>query len=250
MNLKKWYYSNLDSRLDKVYAQELVAAVQRFPAGVMERFPTALQNNEMPETREELCEMIQADGFPEWSYEMLKGALVEDVWIAADWTKLRMLRYVANSDSGAVITTDNAYPIAPYEVIDNTIGFLNHEGLRALYLHWTADPDEDSIEQWHIDALSNLAPTHIEGVLGNFAGVGWIAYWTPEGAQSFLDLWAECSTCDGQMVLNYFQHKVGRQLNGYYVCNPHLALSVFDLQKIFKNQGVFSQSNPFIGKDK
>ena len=61
----KWYYSNLKSRKDKVHAQELVAAIQQFPPNAMERFPVAIENEDIPATLDEICHLMSLDGFPD-----------------------------------------------------------------------------------------------------------------------------------------------------------------------------------------
>ena len=249
--LNKWYYSNLAVRTDKVHAQELVASIQRFPPSVLTRFPVAIETTEMPDTLAELCLLMNRDGFTEWTADRLSHSDLSLTWVAANWTKLKMLRHVANSDAGAVITTDNAYPIVPFELISQTISACPSD-LKALYLHWVAEPDEGGFKREHYESLAGLTPCGITGVLANFHGVGWIVYFTPSGAQHFLDVWRQEPPTDGQYIplacRYWWNHPL--QLSGTYACNPHLALSIFDLGRIHKNEQIFSASNPLKIKDK
>lgn len=249
MRIEKWYYSNLNARPEKIHAQELVAAIQGFPPDVLERYPAAIENKDLPDSMDELCEMIQADGFVEWRADALKDVpyLQNRRNVASNWTKLRMLRHVIESNQGAVLTTDNAYPIVPFSVIDQTLSSCPAD-LKALYLHWVAEPYEVAFQQRHYDALAGLTPVGIDGVLGNFTGVGWIAYFTPDGASAFLETWRTMPNVDGQSVCA--EARRNQPLTGFYACNPHLALSLFDMERIQGNSGVISEGNPLIIKDK
>ena len=246
MRLDKWYYSNLESRRDKVYAQELVAAIQKFPPNVMERFPVAIENDKLLGTLDEICHLMSLDGFSQWDCDAVKQSHVNRTILASNWTKLKMLRCVIESGQGAVLTSDNAYPVVPFEVIDETIASCPDD-MNALYLHWVADPHEDGIVAKHYKTLSEMKPTGIKGVLGGFRHIGWIAYWTPKGAQTFLDIWKQNPHHDGQEVL--FQAECDVQ--GFYACNPNLCLSIFDIPTIYGTEGVISEcENLLVRKDK
>ena len=71
--IDKWYFSNLEARPDRRHLQEVIAAIQRMPEGLLQRFPAAIENTEMPDTVKEVSDMIVADGFPEWSYDTISS---------------------------------------------------------------------------------------------------------------------------------------------------------------------------------
>lgn len=251
--IDKWYFSNLEERRDKVNAQELVAALQSFPAGVLERFPVATENESLPDTAQGLCKQMQADGFVEWDYEAIRHNNRHVTLLAADWTKLKMLRHIIETDRCAVLTTDNAYPIVPFKVIEGTVASCPSDR-KALYLHWVNDPfwtapDYEALAQQHYETLANMQPTDAPGVLDNFGGSGWIVCFTPAGAAEFLSLWKSIPSADGQDVL-FYSKQHNPNLTGYYACNPELALSIFDVQQVHRNLGVISGTNALLRKDK
>ena len=245
--LKKWYYSNLLSRREKVHAQELVASVQGFPVGVMERFPVAIENDDMAGSMsmDKLANLMITDGFYEWG-EARRTSDMPLSHEASNWTALRQLRHVIDSNIGSVLTTDRTFPIALYSVIDEILESCP-ANMKGLYLHWVADPDTDEYGKdhgygkEHYQALAGLTPCGVPGILSNFKGSGWCVYFTPEGAQDFLEAWRVIPKMDRQSILIYTHYPV----SGYYTCNPNLAMSVPILGK-----GIISYDNPVLVKDK
>lgn len=247
MKLEKWYFSNLACRSDKVDAQELVAAIQGFPPGVLTRFPVAVENTDLPDSIESLCQLMQEDGFRQWDYSKIKDNGLPLKMMASNWTKLKMLQHLIDRDIGGVLTTDNAYPIVPFAKIEAAINGCPAD-MKALYLHWVAEPHEPEFQDDHYEVLAKMEPA-ADDILGNFSGVGWIIYFTPEGAADFLSMWRQHPDVDGQGVLLRAFH-AGMNPTGYYACNPHLALSIFDLPRIHKNVGVIRFENQLSKKDK
>ena len=242
--LEKWYYSNLLSRREKVYAQEIVASVQGFPVGVMERFPAAIENDDMVDTMADLADLIFGDGFYEWGEARLTSTEVSLSLAAANWTALRMLRHVIDSGNAAVLTTDRTFPVACFSVIDKMIESCPSD-MKGLYLHWAGDPNPyadppTGYGEEHFRLMADLTPCGIPGLLSNFRGVGFCVYFTPEGARDFLEAWRARPSTDRQSVLVYTDYPI----SGYYTCNPNLAVSVPVLGK-----GIISSDNPVLVKD-
>ena len=153
-SIDKWYVTNLNSRPEKWDAQELVSVIQGMPPGILTRFPCAIENEDIPATHAELCELIRQDGFPEWADARIHTTDRPLSLLAADWTKLQVLRLVIEDGESAVITTDNAYLIDKFDKVEELIRALP-ENLNALYLHWSSEPDVPG----HIEAMSQLEPS-------------------------------------------------------------------------------------------
>ena len=242
--LEKWYYSNLASRPEKVHAQEIVASVQGFPVGVMERFPAAIENDAMADmTRDELADLMTLDGFAEWGDAMRTSEMFLTTG-AANWTALRMLRHVIDTNIGAALLTDRMFPIFPFHFIDDIIESCPAD-MNALYLGWAGDPNPyadppTGYGEEHFRVMAGLTPCGIPGVLSNFKGVGWSAYFTPSGASEFLKAWKVIPSMDRQSVLVYTKYPV----RDYYTCNPNVAIAV-----PFLGKGIISRDNPVLVKD-
>ena len=241
--IKKWYYSNLASRPEKVHAQELVAAVQGFPVGVMERFPAAIENDAMADTMDELADLMIADGFVEWGESMRTSEMFLSTG-AANWTALRQLRHVINSGDGAVLSTDRLFPVANFSVIDELIESCPAD-MKGLYLETSGDPNPyadppTGYGEEHFRLMAGLMPCGIPGILSNFKGVGWGVYFTLDGAVDFLEAWRAIPSMDRQSVLVYTPCLV----SGYYMCNPNVVMPAS-----VSGKGIISHDNPVLVKD-
>lgn len=243
-SIDKWYYTNLNARPDKMDAQELAAAIQGMPKGVLTRFPAAMENEDLPDNKAELCGLMIADGFFEWEYELVKDYKCSISLLAADWSKLRVLRHVVESGENAVITTDNAYLIEKFSKVQEVVGSLPPDA-NALYLHWSSELDAPG----HVEAMSRLEPSGVPGILKNFGLGGWIIYFTNKGARYFLDLWREIPDCDGQDVV-YYAAKRYPNLEGFYACNPQVAQSIFGIGDMRTLSNCTSPGNRLTIKDK
>ncbi len=256
--IEKWYYSNLNSAKEKRYQQQIVAAIFGFPSEVFDRYQAVIENENMPETKEEVCEAIQADGFPEWRIEKFDGYPWSKVWLASNWTKLQMLRTIAENTwwNGAVMSTDRGFPVVPFAQIEKKVeAALNFDDLRALSLHWIVEPWENHFNHANYETLAMLEPSGVDGILKNFYGTSSIFYFTPKGAAHFLDVWKRIPHEDFQGVL---MHERFERLSGYYACNPHLALTLPAIAEINDNKDIFlseirtfeTELNPLWNKDK
>ena len=254
--INKWLYSNLNSAPEKRHQQQIVAAIMGFPANVFERYPAAIENDKLPRTREELLLMMQADGFPEWTADQFHEMPWNRIWIASNWTKLQMLRIIAESDwDGAVISTDRGFPVVPFKEIEEKVAQCPRD-LRSLFLHWIIEPWEGHFTADHYKSLAVMQPSGIDGILKNFCANGSIAYFTSQGAQHFLDIWKKIPFIDFQAVLTYEFIVSSKLQTGFYATNPHLALTIPAILEINRNEDILTttitslEHNPVHSKDK
>ena len=242
--LDKWYFTNLNSRRDKADAHELTSAIQQFPPGILERFPAAVETKNMPETVREMCELIQADGFHQWSYDKIR----QDPFLnespersAINWTRLKLIRHIIEKDYHAVMITDNNYPMFSFDHILKTINSAPVD-MSILYLNFQGEPHNPTFNEQCYNALAQLEPTGVNGILKNFAGISAQIYFTPSGAADVLDRWLE-NPFDFQCL----QMAIGG-MKGCYVCDPSLVLAVGDMRVMYPS--LISKDNRFLIKDR
>ena len=242
--IDKWYFTNLKSRKDKVDAQELASVMQGFPRGMLERFPAAVETRSQPETVQEMCELIQADGFRGWSYDKIKDdPFLHDLpeKSSINWTRLKLIRHIVEKDYHAVMITDNNYPMFSFDHILKTINSAPAD-MSILYLNFQGEPHNPSFNEECYNALAQLEPTGINGILKNFAGVSAQIYFTPSGAAEVLGRWLE-NPVDFQCL----QMAIGG-MEGCYVCDPSLVLAVGDMRVMYPP--LISSDNRLLIKDR
>ena len=219
--IQKWYYMNLDERVDKHYAQQINSMLHGVPVQVLERFPVAIENDVCPDDIPTLAQMIVDDGFPEW-----ECYVKEDFWrerkifgphfLAADWTKLRALRQMIEREENAVLCSDAAFLSVDFAFLQHWINQIPHD-LRVLNLYWWYD-DEDPK---HARQAQKMQPTSVVGIYNNFALFGAAAvFFTWEGAKAHLELWRKYRRVAAEPFPFYAGGDDMDQLAGYYACNP------------------------------
>ena len=116
---------------------------------------------------------IVDDGFPEWSYDNL----ISDPFLSAtpirpavNWTRLRLIREIAEKDYNAVMVTDNNHPVFPFDYILDTISAAPAD-MQILYLNWQGEPHNPTFNEECYNALARLEPSGDKGILKNFTGI-------------------------------------------------------------------------------
>lgn len=242
--IDKWYFTNLNSRKDKAYAQEIVASVQRFPRYIFERFPASVENEDMPSTVREVCDMMVNDGFRGWSYDNISQDAYFDespIRAAINWTRLRVLRYIAEKDHRAVLVTDMNYPVFTFDHISNVIRSAPPD-MNILYLNWQGDPHHDTFNEECYNALAKLEPSGVKGIYKNFVGISAQVYLTSRGASEMLSTWND-NPVDFQALQMYVNG-----MDGCYVCDPALVLSTGDMHHLYP--GIISRDSLLDMKDR
>ena len=227
--IDKWYFTNLRSRKDKADVQELVAAIQGFPPGLLERFDAAIENEDLPDTAADLCELLIADGFSEWTHEAsaARNPYLGTHAIAANWTRLRLIRHIIQEGLHAVMVTDNNYPVYPFRLIRDRIASAPSD-MKLLVLNWQGDPYHQGFTERHYRALATMEPSGVPGILKNFTGVSGQVYFTQAGAREFLKRWRKYPDRDFQQV---WRTCADPDFPVVYVCNPGLVLAINDMRE-------------------
>ena len=222
--IDKWHITNLSSQPYKWACQELVACLHGIPMEIFERFPARIENDVLP-SQEELARRIAADGFPEWEKTFATRSLIKEhldmperhcQQIACEWTRMSVLRHIAESGNRAVACSDNGYLNIRYKELTAILNQLPDD-LLVLYLHWYCFLRDG--DGW--DAACRLEPSGVPGVLKEFSGGGNSAYWTPEGAQVVLDLWRKIPNASAGDILLWSNFDSSQ----FYVCDPDLIAS-------------------------
>ena len=108
--IEQYWYMNMKERRDKHHAQQAVCAMRGVPYSILERYPAGIENEVCPESIRELARLIVDDGFEAWSFyadtENIEDKGYRSHWLASDWTKLRALRDIANSDKVTLLSSD------------------------------------------------------------------------------------------------------------------------------------------------
>ena len=238
--IDKWYITNLDARWDKWACQQFVACLHGIPMEIFDRFPARIENDVLP-SQEELARRIAADGFPEWEEIFATRPVAKEhrdrpeltiQHIACEWTRMSVLRHIVESGYRSVVCTDNGYLNIRYEELTVMFNKLPDD-LLVLYFYWYCFlRDSDG---W--DAVCRLEPSGVPGVLKNFSGGGFNAYWTPKGAGLFLDLWRKNpkTSAENLLLVSHFDS------SQFYACDPHLVVTYRDIG--------LPSDNPLFGRD-
>ena len=207
----KYYYMNLESRIDKHYAQQAVCCLRGVPGKILERIPAAIENENCPDTVQELGQMIVDDGFPEWAFytQLPSDTTYRSHWLASDWTKLRALRDIAFNKEVAVLSSDAWFLKIGFDSLDLIAS--NLPSLKVLHLQhlpvigWRIEPDQ------YADYKGITSRMDLTG-----AGA---RIFTPAGAAEQLDVWSQMPNVAAQDLAYEASNQHGR-IDGWWCCNP------------------------------
>ena len=219
------YYLNTSERVNKHHAQQIVNALAGVPENRLKRFESRLSINECPDTIAEVAELMVADGFEEWRYYLDNDIDGTPGWLAADWTKLSVLREIISKGENAVVLSDQVFWWnITFKTLEKKIKRL--PGLKVLNLDGWYDPADN----FAMDYMSKLEPSGSPGIYKNFKGQGASAqFFTYEGAVEHLEMWRQRP--DTHAVRLILRQSRKEDLEGYYVCIPPLVRSLNELEE-------------------
>ena len=168
-------------------------------------------------------------------FQVLKGGPPSN--IAVNFTRLRMLRQIIESGENAVMVSDSYCMLEKYDVVESIIESAPDD-MKILCLAWHSEPHVPG----HFEALSELEPSGVKGILKNFRLCSLNVYLTNDGAQHLLDLWKTVVGCDGQNIIYHAGRRKAIPLEGIYACNPMLGMGFMGLRDCYGNM---SDSNIF-----
>lgn len=238
MVIDKFYYMSLDYRLDRHVSMETAAALCDIPYSLVNRFPACFGNERVPDSLEEVVSLMDVDGFPEWRWWLENDPTYDCTWVCSAWTKLSLLRLIANSSENAFFFSDTYLP--------HNFSFLNLEG-------WFGLLHKPKCLFLNIKFDSNFIKSTLEYADVKFSAVPGIytlpacylspsAIMTPEGANAVLNLWREYPQYDFTRFA-YFSG-LWHKLTGLYCTIPPMAKNVAN-----SSDYPFSRSDKLTGGD-
>ena len=161
MDIDRYFHISRANRTDLHAAQEVVAALRGIPFEIFERFPVALDTDDVEaDDIETVAKMMCADGFPEWgewwlNHENRHGAH----WLAADWSKLKALRTIIERDENTLLVHDRAFLTVNFGTLQKMLSQL--DDVRIAWLSWWFNRSHPI----DLEVRDQMYKTHVPGIL-------------------------------------------------------------------------------------
>ena len=230
--IDKVYYINQDVRVDRHWTQLFALELFGVPYDRVARFPSRIQNNDLP-SYDEMVDMMVADGFTEWEMLKKRELKTDPTWLASQWSKLSVIRSIMDNGENGILLSDINYlsgfdrtsqlggfrPPMTFANLETACGKL--DGLKVLNLQcpwdrWSFLENKDiTIQESRADGM--FYPM--------FAGRFGAILFTQEGAKSVLD-W--CKEFPYVYTDNIFasMFRDDRMGDGFYFCHPSIVMTL------------------------
>ena len=208
----------LEYRKDRQMVSSVVCALADVPYDRFELVFGRCGNDRLPDTVAKLAEKIVADGFTEWEFYLENETSKKLTHLAADWSKLSLLRRIANGNENVLFVADTC-------LFSHSFRFFKFEeslsklecGVGAVFLGNIYSSGSKFHEN---EGTIDLSKTTAVGDIysGVYLPVVPSVVFTPVGARTFLDIWRTVPEC----LFSYVPY-VSREMidmRDFYFCFP------------------------------
>ena len=211
--IKRIYCMTIDYRKDRQIAMETACAILDIPGNRFEFVFAPCGNDILPDTSRELAQRMVDDGFEEWQLIVSEGTWMHPTWLASCWSKIRLLRRIADEGDTAMFLSDTNYPrFFWFPQLEEQVESL--DPFSALFLGgFTGDEEEGKAK------ARRMQPTSIEGIRSNMTIYARpAAVFTALGARKYLDKWRTMPNANFQDIPFHWADE--QDSPDLYMCDP------------------------------